>query len=284
MFSHKSLSRNPVVATGTGTEDAKPPVSRAVHEIARPVTEGIIVAVVGGPDSTVLQPKKRRVALMWIERSLLGIGGILLTVYAAVHIDGWVSSCTALQEFDGARAAKGSDTSASGLRLPEEDDIDLSLWSQQRIRAFMQSLSQKRDPALAVLELGRLRIRVPVFEGTDELALNRGVGWIKGTARPGEAGNTGIAGHRDGFFRGLKNVEAGDLIVLQMPDKTMVYRVSRTEIVNPEDVHVLRPRGEPSLTLVTCYPFYYVGNAPQRFIVHATLQGPESVGHNGRDN
>ncbi len=125
---------------------------------------------------------------------------------------------------------------------------------------------------MAVLQLDRLRIRAPVFEGADDLVLNRGLGWIRGTAKPGEAGNTGIAGHRDGFFRGLKDVESGDLIDLLTPEKKMAYRVNQTEIVNPEDVHVLRPRGGFSLTLVTCYPFYFIGSAPQRFIVHATLQ------------
>jgi len=155
---------------------------------------------------------------------------------------------------------------------PEQDGIDFSLWSPQRVRAFMQSLSRDQDRALAVLNLDRLRMRVPVFEGTEEPTLNRGAGWIRGTARPGELGNTGIAAHRDGFFRVLMHVQAGDRIELQLPDRTMVYRVSQTEIINPENIQVLLPQGAPELTLVTCYPFYYVGDAPQRFIVHASLQ------------
>ena len=113
-----------------------------------------------------------------------------------------------------------------------------------------------------------------MFEGTDDLALNRGVGWIAGTARPGEAGNgnIGIAGHRDGFFRGFKDILLGDEVELSTLEGVSFYAVDSIEIVSPDNVTVLRPRGVPSLTLVTCYPFYFVGDAPQRFIVHATLK------------
>jgi sortase A len=235
------------------------------------------MAIGKNPDGAMPRLNRRHVALLWIERVLLVAGVVLLSVYAAARIDGWVSSGAALDEMDRARTGQAADSVAGGAPLPEKEDVDFSLWSRQRIRAFLESLSLTEDRALAVLELDRLRIRVPVFEGTDELALNRGAGWIRGTARPGELGNTGIAGHRDGFFRVLMHVQAGDRIELQMPDKTVVYRVSRTEIVNPRDVHVLQPQSEPSLTLVTCYPFYYAGNAPQRFIVHATLQGTKPV-------
>ena len=224
---------------------------------------------------------KRCRALMWIERLLLVAGGILLAVFVFARIHGWMSSSAALQQFDRVRAETKRGTPANEIQLPGKDDVDFSLWSKQRIKAFMESLQLKQDPALAVLELDRLRIRVPVFEGTDDLTLNRGAGWIKGTSRPGEAGNTGIAGHRDGFFRGLKDVQAGDRVELQLPDKTMVYRVSRTQIINPQDVQVLMPRSEPTLTLVTCYPFYYVGSAPHRFIVQATLQETKSVAPEG---
>ena len=215
---------------------------------------------------------KRNKELLTIERLLLVTGGILLTIYTSVRVHSWISSNAALREFDRVYAGNQPETSAGTTQLQEDDDIDFSLWSDKRIRAFKESLSLKKDPAVAVLQLDRLRIRVPVFEGTDDLVLNRGLGWIRGTAKPGEAGNTGIAGHRDGFFRGLKDVESGDLIDLVTPEKKIVYRVNQTEIVNPEDVHVLRPRGGFSITLVTCYPFYFIGSAPQRFIVHATLQ------------
>jgi sortase A len=90
---------------------------------------------------------------------------------------------------------------------------------------------------------------------------------------PGSAGNVGLAGHRDGFFRGLKDIQPGDEIEVEAIGRIDRYRVERTWIVNPEDVSVLDPTGEPSVTLVTCYPFYFVGSAPQRFIVRAVRIG-----------
>jgi sortase A len=208
--------------------------------------------------------------LLWVERLLLVAGCFLLAVYASARIDSWRSSNAALRGFD--ESPEHGRTAADAADLLGDDDVDFSLWSPERISSFKESLGLERRPALAVLGLERLRINVPVFEGTDDLTLNRGAGWIVGTARPGDGGNTGIAAHRDGFFRGLKDVQPGDRIVLRTASKTMVYRVVQTEIVSPDDVQVLMPRAEPALTLVTCYPFYYVGSAPRRFITHATLQ------------
>jgi len=124
---------------------------------------------------------------------------------------------------------------------------------------------------LGVLHLEKLGLRVPVFEGTGELNLNNGVGWIGGTAKPGEYGNVGIAGHRDGFFRGLKNISIGDSIEISTVELTTRYRVDQIEIVQRENIGVLEARQNSSVTLVTCYPFYFIGNAPQRFIVHGVL-------------
>lgn len=132
---------------------------------------------------------------------------------------------------------------------------------------------------LAVLRIDRLQIRVPVFEGTDDLVLNRGVGRVPGTARPGAAGNgnIGISGHRDGFFGALKGTAVGDAVELATPGLVSLYTVDSIEIVTPEDVGVLKPRGVSSLTLTTCYPFDFIGDAPLRYIVHATLQRQTQV-------
>ena len=103
--------------------------------------------------------------------------------------------------------------------------------------------------------------------------MNRGVGHIAGSALPGEVGNVGIAGHRDGFFRALKDVKAGEVLELErQTDKGMKldrYQVERIAVVEPTDVSVIAPASEATLTLVTCYPFYFVGTAPQRFVVKA---------------
>jgi len=108
-----------------------------------------------------------------------------------------------------------------------------------------------------------------VLRGTSDRTLDRGAGHIEDTAMPGSDGNAGIAGHRDGFFRGLKDVVVGDAIELDTLQGKQVYRIERTWIVKPDEMSVLDPTSEPSITLVTCHPFYYVGSAPDRYIVRA---------------
>ena len=147
---------------------------------------------------------------------------------------------------------------------------DFRLWSQKRIRAYQTSLAAIVSPPLGVLEISAIQLRVPVLEGTDELTLDRAVGHIPGTAPLGETGNIGIAGHRDGFFRGLKDVHVGETIDVYTQRGRSRYAVDEIQTVSPDDVSVLAPRAKPSLTLVTCYPFYFVGSAPLRYIVHAT--------------
>jgi sortase A len=127
-----------------------------------------------------------------------------------------------------------------------------------------------RTPAvIGVLRIPVVEIEVPVSEGTGETVLSRGAGLIVGSAPPGSHGNVAIAAHRDTFFRGLKDITVGDLIELDTLDRPRTYRVTELSVVEPTDVHVLADTGEPVLTLVTCYPFYFVGHAPQRFIVRA---------------
>jgi sortase A len=151
-----------------------------------------------------------------------------------------------------------------------ERTVDVSLWSEERVKAWKESLVSDRREPLALLRVPRLKIDVPVLEGTDDLTLNRGAGWIEGTARPGERGNVGLSAHRDGFFRALKDIAVGDEIDLETPEEAGRYTVSWTKIVNPDDVSVLDDTPGPAITLVTCYPFYFIGSAPQRFIVRAT--------------
>jgi sortase A len=146
---------------------------------------------------------------------------------------------------------------------------DQSLWSPARVSAWLKLSSQPAPPPLAVLRIPKIRLEVPVLPGTDDTILDRAVGHIEDTARPGTDGNLGIAGHRDGFFRGLKDIVRGDAIELETLNGKEAYRVERTWVVDPEDVSVLDPTSTPVLTLVTCYPFYFVGSAPRRFIVRA---------------
>ncbi len=124
---------------------------------------------------------------------------------------------------------------------------------------------------LGVLEIPRLELAVAVHAGTLGAQLERGVGTIEGTRI--EA-NLGIAGHRDRFFRPLRHIEKGDLIRLRTVDQVREYTVTGTSVVEPTRVDVLDPTPEPALTLVTCYPFFFVGHAPKRFIVRAEQVGP----------
>jgi sortase A len=121
------------------------------------------------------------------------------------------------------------------------------------------------------LDVPRLGVSVITREGVDARTLRTAVGHVPSTALPGQIGNSAFAGHRDTFFRGLKDIRQGDRVVVTTPEARHEYVVRDTRIVKPSDVSVLDPKDEPILTLVTCYPFTYIGSAPQRFIVHATL-------------
>jgi len=112
-----------------------------------------------------------------------------------------------------------------------------------------------------------------VIEGSTDQMLARAAGHIENTAFPGEAGNAGIAGHRDTTFHAVRKLQVGDRLRITTLAGSFDYRVDRTFIVKPEDVYVLAPTATPTLTLVTCYPFTFIGHAPKRYIVQATLVG-----------
>jgi len=223
--------------------------------------------------------KQRPAWLRVIERFLLTLGLVLLGFYVLARIHGVVTLHAALRSFEEERQGPGVRETAA--RLPSGDSLhtDYSLWSEQRIKAYKSTLGDPTEKLLAVLKNPKLRLEAPVLDGMDDLTLNAGVGRITGTARPGQPGNIGIAGHRDGFFRPLKDIAKGDRIELVTRRGTDVYAVDKVFITGPDDVSVLRP-AKPGLTLVTCYPFYFVGSAPQRYIVQASLtrgSGPSRV-------
>jgi sortase A len=206
------------------------------------------------------------------ERFFWVAGVLLLAAYLAIRIHGAVLSRRDVRLFE--RARPGAQPVEI---LPGERSVDYKLWSPERIRAYQESLKRRAAAPLAVLRIPKIGLEVPVLEGTDDFTLNRAVGHIAGTPRPGEGGNVGIAGHRDGFFRGLKDMAPGDELELETRDDVVRYRIADTRIVRPEDVGVLHATERPTLTLVTCYPFYYVGSAPQRYIIRAVREeGPRT--------
>jgi len=122
---------------------------------------------------------------------------------------------------------------------------------------------------LGLIEISAIGLEVMILEGTDDGVLRRGVGHIPGTPLPGQQGNVSIAGHRDTFFRPLRKIRKNDEITLTTLNGTFRYRVDFTQVIDPENTRVLANSDEAILTLVTCYPFYFVGSAPKRFIVRA---------------
>jgi sortase A len=211
------------------------------------------------PNSATGAPCGSRRRDVLAEHIALAIGMVCLITWGALHIEGVRGARHELERFAVLRAA-----AAQQLAEP-----DLSLWDRERIGAWRRASSAPAPLPLAVLRIPKIRLEVAVLPGTDDFTLNRAVGHIEHTALPGTDGNAGIAGHRDGFFRGLKDVVLNDAIELETLGRKEVYRVERTWTVNPDDVSVLDTTPTRSLTLVTCYPFYHIGPAPQRYIVRA---------------
>jgi sortase A len=207
--------------------------------------------------------------LRTIERLLLVLGLVSVAIYIAALVHRSVLSRAELKRFHDIQARQAGGP-LSQFPPAAQFKLDSTLWSPERIAAYEQSLEERLDPPMAVLRIAKVHLEVPVLEGTDDLVLNRAVGHINGTVRPGEDGNIGIAGHRDGFFRVLKDVVLGDTLELLTPRRTNTYVVDEIVLTRPDDVSVLQPRLHPSVTLVTCYPFYYIGSAPQRYIIHAS--------------
>lgn len=222
--------------------------------------------------------KSTRRKLGWLEAGLYLGGVALIAVFFQLRAD------SERQKEEGLNAFRSTvksevvleDPYSGEQALTEVLEPDQSLWAEKRITEYRESLKVEADPPVAIMSIDRLDIQVPVFDGADDFNMNRGVGRIRGTAQLDVEGNLGIAGHRDGFFRGLKDVEVGDRIELQTTGGLTTYSVDSILIVDPDDVFVLDPTTDQTITLVTCYPFYYVGHAPKRFIVKAKAERNES--------
>jgi sortase A len=208
------------------------------------------------PEPRRLSPARAR----WLERILLVIGILCLGYYAYVSAETMLYQAYENRELDAIltrEAPPATSTAGSSASIPRP--------------------SLARGETVGRIEIPRLRVSAIIKAGTDARTLQLAVGHIPGTALPGEEGNVGLAGHRDTFFRRLKDIQSDDEIRVTTPEGIYSYRVERTDIVQPSDVWVLDRTEHPALTLVTCYPFSYIGSAPQRFIVRAQLT-PEKSG------
>tara|TARA_R110002110_G_scaffold406421_1_gene626264 strand:- start:64822 stop:65550 length:729 start_codon:yes stop_codon:yes gene_type:complete len=171
--------------------------------------------------------------------------------------------------------ANGTAPAASLPDTPFGDSLsppDTQLWSAARIADYERSLDSELPPVLGVLEIPGIELAVPVYATDSGGSMDRGAGIIDGMSYPHEPGNIGIAGHRDGYFRALKDVKPGDRLLLKTLAGAKRFVVSETRIVEIDDLALLQDTQQQTVTLVTCYPFYFVGNAPQRFIVTASLE------------
>jgi sortase A len=186
----------------------------------------------------------------------LFVGGVALLGYCAfVLLDSWI-----FQQQQGRHLDRLlDDDSAASVGVPPADPL----------AAPEAPLAAAADGLIGRMEISRLGLSAVVVEGIDKRTLRRAVGHIPGTALPGQSGNVGIAGHRDTFFRPLKDIQVDDIITLTTRGGEYRYRVVSSRVVSPDDVEVLNPAGNEVLTLVTCHPFYFVGPAPNRFIVRA---------------
>ena len=209
----------------------------------------------------VLTKESLKRTLRWAQRALL-VGGVSLLAYCAFALlDSWIFQQQQGHDLDRLldddSAASVGAPPASPLLAPEAPEVSDA------------PLAATADGLIGRIEVSRLGLSAIVMEGIDKRTLRRAAGHIPGTALPGQSGNVGIAGHRDTFFRPLKNIEVDDIVTLTTQGGEYRYRVVFIRVVGPDDVAVLDPTGNEVLTLVTCHPFYFVGPAPNRFIVRA---------------
>lgn len=207
-------------------------------------------------------PVKRKRQVNLIDFGLLGFGVLALGYLAYVYIDKMAYQAAESRQFE-ARMAAGM---AKGRELAESGAYALASSTSDTERWFS-------DGSIGRLTIESAEVSVLVGSLSDDLSLRRGAGHIRGTSWPGEPGNLGIAGHRDDVFRGLKHVRVGDRIQLETPRGRFSYKVESLRTVSPDRVDVLDPLDYRTMTLVTCYPFDFIGPAPLRYIVRARQIG-----------
>lgn len=190
---------------------------------------------------------------LWVERTCLFVGAVLVSLFVVSRLHATVAGQTDLQTFEQAVAAFEPDT---------------KLWSDSAKTKFHQAQALANPNIMALLEIDAVDIKVPVYFDTSEVNLNLGAGLVAGAG----ANNLAIAAHRDSYFRGLANIKQQDTIRVRHADGySDLYQVDQIMIVEPDDTRLLQNASESELTLITCYPFYFVGSAPQRYVVKAHL-------------
>lgn len=203
------------------------------------------------------------------EYCFLGLGIISLGWCAAVMVQAYLFQDWENQHFEQALGGDrdSQENQVAGISSVQARPGIGKLISDLRLGVTGEDLSERS--VVGRLEIPRLGLKTMVLEGISQRTLALAIGHVPGTAAPGQAGNVGLAGHRDTFFRDLRNIRQEDTIMLRTLAGAYEYRVRSYEVVDAADTEVLRQSATPELTLVTCYPFSYVGPAPERFVVHA---------------
>jgi sortase A len=212
------------------------------------------------------QPTRLALLLRWARFFFLAVGILALSYCAIVMTDKWAFQAYQTWRFE--RALKNAQTSARSTQPPGPPPLSTPA-DANRARAASFGIDGLAGSPLGRIEIPSIDLGAMIMEGVDGKTLRHAVGHIPGTPPPGSPGNVGLAAHRDTFFRGLRNVQKDDEITLTTLHGSYRYRVDLTQIVGPADIKVLAATADDVLTLVTCYPFYFVGPAPQRFIVRA---------------
>jgi sortase A len=196
--------------------------------------------------------------------ALTGVGAALVAYVAAILVTGiWVESR------DRFKLAAALTQGVPLLAIPDpRHRADKS--SGAKVVPISTARNNLSPLGLGILEIDRLGLSVLIRASTTSIDLDKGAGWIPGTALPGDAGNVVLTGHRDTFFRDLRGVKRGDIVRLRTPLGPRSYTVTETSVVDPADTSVLRPTAKSTLTLITCFPFDFIGHAPKRFIVRAS--------------
>jgi sortase A len=211
-------------------------------------------------------PTRITLVLRWSQYFFFVAGVLALSCCATVLLDRWLFQAYQTWRFE--RALKDAQTPARTIRQPASSPLPAHAEAD---RALAESLGIDglAGSPLGRIEISSIGLAAMIMEGVDGRTLRHAVGHIPGTPLPGQQGNVAIAGHRDTFFRGLRNIHKDDEITLTTLHGSYRYRVDSTQVVEPEDTEVLDNSVDDILTLVTCYPIYFVGPAPKRFIVRA---------------
>ena len=214
-------------------------------------------------------PARNNSFIRWSWYLFFAIGVLLLSYVGFVLLDARLFQAAQSRQFQ--QELNGLKPSIVSAEHLQPSSLPPDVARADGVRADSLGTVGRGESPLGRIEISTIGLSAMILEGTDARTLRRAVGHIPGTPLPGQPGNVAITGHRDTFFRPLHNIRKGDEITLTTVSGSYRYRVDSTKVVEPENTEVLADSDDAVLTLVTCYPFYFVGPAPKRFIVRALM-------------